>query len=121
MRIKKNKKGIDPRYFLNETNLRENEGYDDRVTTAMAHIASGVMCENPDIANWGHYFSALRWASDADPRILGLLEELPELAQNENWDFARQTIMHLSNYYKDTGLLDWEAYNKTAHSLCRER
>jgi hypothetical protein len=120
MTIRKNKKRIDPRYFLHETALREDEKHDDKVTAAMAHIASGVMCENPDIANWGHFFSDLRLASDGDPRILGLLKELPELAQNENWDFARQTIMHLSNYYKDTGVLDWEAYNKKAQDLCRE-
>ena len=59
---RQNKKRIDPRYFLNETAMSEE--YDDRVTTAMAHLASGVMCENPDLANWGHYMSDLRWRAD---------------------------------------------------------
>jgi len=114
--MRKNKKRVDPRYFLNETAMPEE--YDDRVTTAMAHLASGVMCENPDLANWGHYMSDLRWSADGDERTLDQLGQLPEMAHSENWDFARQAIMHISTYFKNAGMLDWETYNAKARSLC---
>jgi hypothetical protein len=61
---KKNKKRIDPRYFLHETALREQ---DDGATVALAHIASAVICENPEIvSHFAHHFRTLSMYID-DP------------------------------------------------------
>ena len=119
---KKNKKRINPRYFLNESALQEEPAAQkDKVTRALAHLAAGVRCENPEMADWGHHFSPLRWASGegADQkRIIGFLKELEETARSKKWGFARQALMHLQNYYKKAGLLDWDAYEKKAQDLC---
>jgi hypothetical protein len=125
MSFRKNKKRIDPRYFLHEQEEQEKAGK-SAVTTSLAHLASAVMCENPKLADWGHHFSQIRqYAGEEEggdmKRILGLLKELENSAAKGNWDFARQALMHLSNYYKKIGLLDGDAYNSKASDLCPEK
>tara|TARA_R110000824_G_scaffold11622_7_gene50932 strand:+ start:3786 stop:4142 length:357 start_codon:yes stop_codon:yes gene_type:complete len=113
---KKNQKRINPRYFLHETTLRE-QGAD--ATTALAHIASAVACENPEIAShFGHHFKTLSMHID-DPYYRDQLNVLEKQGPKQDWGFARQAISHLENYLAKQGALDKEAYSQRTDSLTR--
>ena len=113
---KKNKKKIDPRYFWKETTLREHEG---DLTSALAHIASAVICENPEIAtHFGHHFKTIALYID-DPFYRDQLSVLANQGPEQDFGFARQALDHLENYFKDLGALDAEGYSQKAQSLAR--
>ena len=116
--IKKNKKRIDPRYFLHETVLREEE--DHQVTMALAELTSTVACENAELADMGHIFTTLMQNSGGDERTQNQLRELPDMARKGQWDFARQAIMHISNYFKKAGLINWDTVQRKANEMCPE-
>ena len=113
---KKNKKRIDPRYFLHETALREQR---DDATLALAHIASAVICENPEIAShFGHHFKILSMHID-DPYYRDQMNVLESQGPEQDWGFARQAVSHLENYLAKQGVLDGEEYSQRIEGLTR--
>ena len=113
---KKNKKRIDPRYFLHETALREQR---DDATIALAHIASAVVCENPEItSHFGNHFKILSMHID-DPYYRDQLNVLESQGPEQDWGFARQAVSHLENYLAKQGVLDEEEYSQRINGLTR--
>ena len=113
---KKNQKRINPRYFLHETVLREQS---DDATTALAHIVSAVICENPEIAShFGHHFKTLSMYID-DPYYRDQLNVLESQGADQDWGFARQAVSHLENYLAKQGVLDEEEYSQRIEGLTR--
>ena len=113
---KKNQKRINPRYFLHETVLREQG---DDATTALAHIASAVICENPEIAShFGHHFKTLSMYVE-DPHYRDQLSVLERQRPEQDWGFARQALSHLENYFAESEVLDKETYSHKVESLAR--
>ena len=113
---KKNQKRINPRYFLHETVLREQS---DDATTALAHIASAVICENPEIAShFGHHFKTLSMLID-DPYYRDQMNVLENQGPEQDWGFARQAVSHLENYLAQQGVLDEEEYSQRIEGLTR--
>jgi|18_taG_2_1085343.scaffolds.fasta_scaffold05363_8 hypothetical protein len=113
---KKNKKKIDPRYFLHETALREEE--DHQANMDLGALTATVHCENPALADMGAEIGRLMQKSGGDERTQDQLRGLPKMARKEQWDFARQAIMHISNYFKKTGLINWDTVQRKANEMC---
>tara|TARA_R100000808_G_C2111687_1_gene125559 strand:+ start:284 stop:703 length:420 start_codon:yes stop_codon:yes gene_type:complete len=118
---KKNKKRIDPRYFLHETVLREQA---DSIVVALGQVASAVNCENPELGE--RFTNQLRTLRNALPdfntpigkHLFGQVNALEQHKPGDDFGPMHDARIALENYFSKTLEGEWDANRYKELSKC---
>tara|TARA_R110002074_G_scaffold288328_1_gene460044 strand:+ start:108 stop:530 length:423 start_codon:yes stop_codon:yes gene_type:complete len=110
--IRKNKKRIDPRFFLNETVTREGD-ITPAASNTMAQLSAGAICKNPSevLAGIKGLNSYLRhFGMEEQKELSNYSRELRNLLQEKPpvWSAIEQAIRSVYSIYEKAGLVEWE-------------
>jgi hypothetical protein len=120
---KKNQKRINPRYFLQETVLREQS---DSIVIALGQVASAVNCENPELGErFGNQLRTLRGALPPASEKLGkhlhnTVNALDQHKAGQDFGFARDAITALENHFTKTLGDTWDARHYEELAKCKK-
>jgi len=120
---KKNKKRINPRYFLHETVLREQA---DSIVVALGQVASAVNCENPELgSDFTNQLGKLRAAlpdfnTKPGKHLLGQVNALEQHKAGQDHGPMRDAIRALETYFSQTLGGEWDGNHYKELSKCKK-